>query len=30
MRRFCEECEREVETHIEERKESYMVCGEQI
>lgn len=30
MRRFCEECEREVETHIEKKKERYMVCGEQI
>ena len=30
MRKYCEECEKEVETKIITKKENYKVCGEQI
>ena len=30
MKKYCEECKREVETNIITQKESYIVCGEEI
>ena len=30
MRRFCEECGKEVETRVVTKQESYSVCGENI
>ena len=30
MKRYCEECKKEVETTIVTKKESYNVCGEMI
>lgn len=30
MKKYCEECDREVETHVITKKETYDVCGEVI